>query len=38
VPAGLTHIKLIEGDSVDEMGSVAGMIGRTHATVLEKRY
>ncbi|WP_129124819.1 DUF6134 family protein [Geomonas oryzae] len=38
VPASLTHIKLIEGDSVDEMGSIAGMIGRTHATVVEKRY
>lgn len=38
VPANLTHIKLIEGDSVDEMGSIAGMIGRTRATVLEKRY
>ncbi len=38
MPANLTHIKLIEGDSVDEMGSVAGMIGRTRATVLEKSY
>ncbi|QWV93070.1 transglutaminase-like domain-containing protein [Geomonas oryzisoli] len=37
VPADVTHIKLIEGDSLDELGSIAGMIGRARAKVLEKR-
>lgn len=38
IPANLTHIKLIEGDSVDEMSALAGMIGRVQARVVEKRY
>lgn len=38
VPANLTHIKLVEGDTVDEMGALAGMIGRVRAKVIEKRY
>ncbi|UPU36425.1 transglutaminase-like domain-containing protein [Geomonas paludis] len=37
VPADVTHIKLVEGESLDEMGSIAGMIGRARAKVLEKR-
>jgi hypothetical protein len=37
VPADLTHIKLVEGDSLDEMGSLAGMIGKVRARVLEQR-
>jgi len=37
VPADLTHIKLVEGDSLDEMGSIAGMIGKVRARVVEKR-
>jgi len=38
IPANLSHIKLVEGDSVDEMGTLAGMIGRVQAKVIEKRY
>ena len=38
MPANLSHIKLVEGDSIDEMGSLAGMIGRVQAKVLEKNY
>lgn len=37
VPADLTHIKLVEGDSLDEMASLAGMIGKVRARVIEKR-
>ena len=38
LPANLSHIKLVEGDSLDEMGTLAGMIGRVQAKVVEKRY
>jgi len=38
MPASVTHIKLVEGDSVDEMGLLAGMIGRVKAKVIEKGY
>lgn len=37
-PANPTHIKLVEGDSADEMGLLAGMIGRTKAKVTDKEY
>lgn len=38
MPANVTHIKLVEGDSPDEMGALAGVIGRLKARVLEKVY
>ena len=38
LPANLSHIKLVEGDSSDEMGLLAGMIGKVKAKVVEKRY
>ncbi|HBA87708.1 MAG TPA: transglutaminase [Geobacter sp.] len=37
-PANLSHVKLVEGDSLDEMGALAGVMGRVRATVLEKKY
>lgn len=38
MPADLTHLKLAEGDSLDEMGALAGLIGRVKARVVEKKY
>lgn len=38
MPANLTHIKLAEGDSPDEMGLLASVIGRLRAKVVDKRY
>ena len=38
MPANVTHIKLVEGDSLDEMGRLAGVIGRVQAKVIEKEY
>jgi hypothetical protein len=38
MPANATHVKLVEGDSPDEMGLLAGMIGRVQAKVIEKEY
>jgi hypothetical protein len=38
MPANLTHIKLVEGDSPDEMGLLAGVIGRVQGKVVEKVY
>ena len=38
MPANLTHIKLVEGDSAEEMGLLAGVIGRLQAKVVEKVY
>jgi len=38
MPANVTHIKLVEGYTPDEMGLLAGMIGRVKAKVLEKEY
>jgi len=38
LPANLTHIKLVEGDSAEEMGLLAGVIGRLQAKVIEKGY
>jgi transglutaminase-like putative cysteine protease len=37
-PAGITHIKLVTGDSPDDMGVLAGLIGRLQAKVVEKLY
>ena len=37
-PADLTHIKLVEGDTPDEMGLLAGMIGRVKARVIDREY
>ena len=34
LPASVTHIKLVEGDSPDDMGLLAGMIGRVQAKVI----
>jgi transglutaminase-like putative cysteine protease len=38
MPANLTHIKLVEGDSPDEMGLLAGMIGKVKAKTTERVY
>ena len=38
IPANPSHIKLVEGDSSEELGRLAGMIGRVKATVVEKEY
>jgi transglutaminase-like putative cysteine protease len=38
VPANVTHIKLVEGDSPDDMGLLAGVIGRIQAKVIEQGY
>jgi len=38
MPASVTHIKLVEGDSPEEMGLLAGVIGRIQAKVVEKGY
>ena len=38
IPANLTHIKLVEGDTPDEIGMLAGMIGRVKAKVIEQKY
>jgi hypothetical protein len=37
-PANLTHIMLVEGETPDEMGLLAGVIGRVQAKVVEKLY
>lgn len=37
-PASITHIKFVTGDSPDEMGVLAGLIGRLQAKVVEKTY
>jgi len=38
MPASVTHIKLIEGDSADDLGLLAGVIGRLQAKVVEQGY
>jgi hypothetical protein len=38
VPANVTHIKLVEGDSADDLGLLAVVIGRLQAKVLEQGY
>ncbi len=38
VPADATHIKLVEGDSTEEMTPLAGIIGRVKARVVELKY
>ncbi|HBG04947.1 MAG: transglutaminase [Geobacteraceae bacterium GWC2_58_44] len=38
MPANVTHIKLVEGDTPDEMGLLAGVIGRVKGKVTEKGY
>jgi len=38
VPVDASHIKLIEGDSPDDMSALAAMVGKLKATVLEKNY
>ena len=38
IPANLSHIKLVEGESQDEMALLAGMIGRVQAKIVEKKY
>jgi len=37
-PADLTHIKLVEGDSPDELSVLAGVIGRVQMKIVEKSY
>jgi len=37
-PADLTHIKLVEGDSPDELSVLAGVIGRVQMKITEKSY
>ena len=38
LPANVTHIKFEEGDSPDDMGLLAGVIGRIQAKVVEQGY
>jgi len=38
VPANLTHIKLVEGDTPDDMGQLAAVIGRLRGAVIEQQY
>jgi hypothetical protein len=38
LPANPTHIKLVEGDTPDEMALLAGVIGRLKATVLDQKH
>jgi Transglutaminase-like superfamily len=38
VPADVTHIKLAEGDSPEEMAPLAGLVGRLKAKVVEESY
>ncbi len=38
MPVNLTHIKFVEGETLDEMGALAGMIGKVRAKVLEIKY
>jgi hypothetical protein len=38
VPADLTHIKLVEGDSPGEMAAIGGVVGRLKGRILEERY
>ena len=37
VPADVTHVKLVEGDTVEEMLPLAGIVGRVSARVVEQR-
>jgi hypothetical protein len=38
IPANPTHIKVVEGDTPDDMGALAGLIGKVQAKVIEKQY
>jgi transglutaminase-like putative cysteine protease len=38
IPANATHIKLVEGDSSDDMAPLAGVIGRLRGRVLDVGY
>jgi transglutaminase-like putative cysteine protease len=38
MPANVTHIKFVEGDSTDDMGLLAVVIGRIQAKVVEQGY
>lgn len=38
VPANLTHLKLVQGDSNDDLALLAGVIGRLKAKVVEQGY
>ncbi|KAF0221390.1 MAG: transglutaminase domain-containing [Geobacteraceae bacterium] len=38
IPADATHVKLVEGDSPEEMAPLAGIIGRVKAKVIEQKY
>lgn len=38
LPADATHVKLVEGDSPEEMAPLAGIIGRVKAKVIEQKY
>lgn len=38
VPADATHIKLVEGDSPEEMAAIAGIVGKISARIVEQRY
>lgn len=37
-PANVTHIKLVKGDSPEELGALAGVIGKLQVKVVEKQY
>jgi len=38
IPADLTHIKLEEGDTPDDMGMLASVVGKVKAKVVEQKY
>lgn len=38
VPADATHIKLVEGETPDDMTPIAGVVGRLNAKVVEVKY
>jgi len=38
VPADATHIKLVEGDSPEELAAIGGIVGKVAARVVEQRY
>lgn len=38
VPADVTHVKLVEGDTSEGMAAIAGLVGRIQAKIVEEKY
>ncbi|MEI8356621.1 MAG: transglutaminase-like domain-containing protein, partial [Deltaproteobacteria bacterium] len=38
IPANLTHIKLVEGDSSEELSPLAGLVGKISVKIIEQQY